>query len=238
MDAIIQGLWVGPELSVMEQLSITSFLRHGHDYHLYVYGDVKHVPEGTVIRDGNEILPASMIFQYKDRKSYSGFSNYFRYKLLLEKGGWWVDTDMVCHKPFAFEQAYVFSSELLRGKELINVGAIKAPAASDVMAYAWQACQAKNAKEVVWGETGPRLMAEAVERFALGAYVKPPKVFCPIGFRAWEELLDPTIVWAFDKTTYGIHLWNEMWRQDDRGKDHRYHRDCLYEQLKQRYLRG
>jgi hypothetical protein len=36
MNDIIQGLWVGPELSVMEQLSVSSFLRHGHQYHLYV----------------------------------------------------------------------------------------------------------------------------------------------------------------------------------------------------------
>ena len=48
MSQIIQGLWVGPELSVMEQLSVSSFLRHGHQYHLYVYDDVKNVPAGTL----------------------------------------------------------------------------------------------------------------------------------------------------------------------------------------------
>ena len=41
MKQIIQGLWIGSELSMMEQLSIASFLKNGHDYHLYVYGDVK-----------------------------------------------------------------------------------------------------------------------------------------------------------------------------------------------------
>jgi hypothetical protein len=56
MNDIIQGLWVGPELSVMEQLSVSSFLRHGHQYHLYVYEDVKNIPEGTTVKDGHEIL--------------------------------------------------------------------------------------------------------------------------------------------------------------------------------------
>ena len=32
-NKIIQGLWIGAELSVMEQLSISSFLLNGHDYH-------------------------------------------------------------------------------------------------------------------------------------------------------------------------------------------------------------
>jgi hypothetical protein len=89
MNRIVQGLWIGPELSVMEQLSIASFLRNGHEYHLYVYGEVKNIPMGTRVKDGDEeILPVSMIFQYRREKSYSAFSNFFRYRLLLERGGW------------------------------------------------------------------------------------------------------------------------------------------------------
>ena len=60
--------------------------RNGHEYHLYVYEDVKNVPAATTLRDGNEILPASEIFQYQGRPSYAGFANFFRYKLLLERG--------------------------------------------------------------------------------------------------------------------------------------------------------
>ena len=73
----------------MEQLSISSFLHNGHDYHLYVYDDLKYIPAGTVVMDASEILPSSRIFQYKQRPSYAGFSNFFRYKLLLngEAGG-------------------------------------------------------------------------------------------------------------------------------------------------------
>jgi len=108
LNKIIQGLWIGPELSVMEQLSISSFLLNGHDYHLYVYDYVKNVPVGAVVRDANEILPASRIFQYKRSPSYAGFANFFRYKLLLERGGWWADTDTICVKPFDFPEEYVF----------------------------------------------------------------------------------------------------------------------------------
>ncbi|HKB65528.1 MAG TPA: hypothetical protein VKC61_06695 [Pyrinomonadaceae bacterium] len=64
LNKTIQGLWIGRELSLMEQLSISSFLQNGHDYHLYVYEEVKNVPAGTVVRNANEILPAARIFQY------------------------------------------------------------------------------------------------------------------------------------------------------------------------------
>src|SRR4051812_6131780 len=92
---IIQSLWIGARLSTMERLSIASFLHHGHDYHLFTYGPVEGIPPGTVVQDACEILTESRIFQYRDHASYAGFANFFRYKLLLERGGWWVDTDAV-----------------------------------------------------------------------------------------------------------------------------------------------
>ena len=46
---VIQSLWVGEKLSVMEILSISSFLQKGHPFHLYVYDDVKGVPDGVNI---------------------------------------------------------------------------------------------------------------------------------------------------------------------------------------------
>jgi len=149
-NRIIQGLWVGTELSVMEQLSIASFLNNNHQYHLYTYNEVRNVPAGTCIKDGNEILAASSIFQYKDRKSYAGFSNYFRYKLLFEKGGWWADMDMVCLRPFDFTDEYVFSSELRGTQEFINCGVLKTPKKSAAMAYADAVCQNKDPQLIVW----------------------------------------------------------------------------------------
>jgi mannosyltransferase OCH1-like enzyme len=116
-NKIVQGLWIGSELSAMEEMSIASFLMNGHEYHLYVYQDVENVPTGTVVKDASEVLPSSMIFQYRDFNSYAGFSNFFRYKLLLERGGWWVDTDMICLQPFDFTDEYVFSSEISEGRE-------------------------------------------------------------------------------------------------------------------------
>jgi Glycosyltransferase sugar-binding region containing DXD motif len=240
MPAVIQGLWIGPELSVMEQLSIKSFLYHGHPYHLYIYEDVRNIPAGTVMKDANTILPASMIFQYTREKSYAGFANFFRYKLLLDKGGWWADMDTVCLKPFDFEAAYVFSSEPLyvHGPDVLNSGIIKTPAGSAIMAYTWQVCQSKNPAELRWGETGPQLMQAAVQKFALESYIKPSTVFCPFNWIEWENVLKADMTWDFDPATHAVHLWNEMWRRAGRNKNQSYHPHCLYEELKSTFWQG
>ena len=232
----IQGLWVGSELTAMERMSISSFLMNGHEYHLYVYDEVKHVPAGAVVKDGNEILPSSRIFLYKDYKSYSGFSNFFRYKLLLDKGGWWADTDVICVKPFDFDEEHVFSSEIIHNEIHITSSVIKAPARSPAMQYAWQVCQSKDPQQIVWGETGPRLMAETVRKFSFEQCVKPHTVFCPLSVLDWHRVREPDGDFTFDETTHAIHLWNEAWRRTGHDKNRSYHPNCLYERLKRKYL--
>lgn len=236
MNRLIQGLWIGPELSIMEQLSIASFLLNGHEYDLYVYDELKNVPRGTSVKDANEILPSSKIFQYSEQRSYAGFANFFRYKLLLERGGWWADSDLICVKRFDFPEEYVFASEMDRGLEVITSGIIKAPPGSDVMAYAWDICQNKNPADLKWGETGPRLMGEAVRRFSLEPYVKSYRVFCPLGYDEWQKLIEPGPAISQNGDVYAIHLWNEKWRAAGQDKNATYPEDCLYEKLKRRYL--
>jgi hypothetical protein len=258
---VMQGLWVGRQLSVMEQVSIRSFLANGHAYHLYTYDDVAGVPDGAVLKDGNDILPASRIFRYRDHDSYAGFANFFRYKLLLERGGWWVDTDLVCLKPFTFSQAYVFSSERDGPAVGANCGVIKAPAGSELMAYAWQTCASKDPQSITWGETGPVLMRQVIAALGLEEFIQAPDVFCPVDFADWHRLIERgfaprasrfSAVWdrlqpgrrhRFDASpirlttrSNAVHLWNELWRRAGFDKNEAYAPDSLYEYLKARYL--
>ena len=220
----------------MERLSIASFLANGHPYHLFVYDDVKHIPAGAIVKDANAVLPASMIFKYRDVDSYAGFSNYFRYRLLLERGGWWVDTDMVCLRPFDFENDYVFASEIAsRGAEVITSGVIKAPPGSPLMEFAWETCLSKDPQEIQWGETGPRLMQEAVAKFHLEYFRKPYATFCPIIHPRWRSVLEADTDAVLPDDAYAIHLWNELWRRAGQDKNSVYPASSLYEQLKRRY---
>jgi Glycosyltransferase sugar-binding region containing DXD motif len=232
---LVQGLWVGDKLSAMERLCIRSFLHHGHRFRLYTYGPVENVPLGTEICDGNDIIPRSRIFRYSNG-SLAGFSNFFRYKLLLERGGWWVDLDTICLKPFDFAQEYVFSSETHHGTPVVDSAVIKAPKGSDFCKYAWEVCQTKDVKTLVWGEIGPRLVGQGIELFGLGRYVLGPEVFCPVDPDTWEEIFDPGGRSEFAFNTRAVHLWNELWRREGLDKNASYAPGCIYERLKSAYL--
>jgi hypothetical protein len=252
-NSIIQGLWIGPRLSPLERLSIASFLANGHAFHLYAYDPIDGVPEGTRVLPAEAILPRSRIFRYREPAygrlaklrsrvfgaklgSYAGFANLFRFKLLLEKGGWWVDLDTVCLRPFDFPGEYVFSSEIDRGAEAVDLAAIKVPAGSAIAGYLFQESDRKTPKDLYYGEIGPVLLGRAVERFHLQQYVQPSHVFCPIDFPDWEAALRSGGDSKICPEAFAVHLWNEMWRRNGRDKDAVYPPDCLFERLKSRYL--
>ena len=107
MLPIIQSLWIGADFSSVEKLCAQSFLDHGHEFHLYTYDDIGGVPDGAVIKDANEILPKNEIYRNQGG-SFANFSDWFRYALLNKYGNFWVDMDVVCIKPFSFEEKIVF----------------------------------------------------------------------------------------------------------------------------------
>jgi hypothetical protein len=219
----------------MERLCIRSFLAHGHEFHLFTYGDVAGIPAGTVIHSADEILDRSRIFTYKGNGSVAGFANMFRYKLLLDHGGWWVDLDIVCLRPFDFSDEYVFASEPASDGEVLTNAILKAPRGSPFLEYVWQVCLEKDPSKLVWGETGPRLVAEAVRRLNLERFAKPAKTFCPVSYREWRSLITPDAAQGFDADTWAVHLWHEMWRRAEADKDGNYPVACQFERLKSLY---
>jgi hypothetical protein len=90
---VIQALWIGARLGLIEQLSLASFLHHGHEVHLYLYAPCEGIPRGTTVRDGRDILPEEEIFFYGSgygKGSPSAFSTSFAMPscLTVVAGGW------------------------------------------------------------------------------------------------------------------------------------------------------
>jgi hypothetical protein len=231
----VHSLWIGEPLSTLEKLCIASHLQNNHEYHLWVYDESLDVPRGVILEDGNEILPESEIFCYSGLKeegggSVSAFSNLFRYKLLSERSVWWCDTDVVCLKPWKFDKPHVTATEWTKHQniKLPTTCVFKIP--REAAQYCYAAARRCDRENLKWGEIGPAL-------FAKNAYspenMVEPVVFCPINWNEYEKIFEP---FEIPGESYGIHLWNEMWRRHGKDKDGSHRPDCLYERLKSKYL--
>ena len=235
---IIQSLWIGDTLSTMEELCISSFLYHGHSFHLYTYNYIKNIPDGTTVLDANEIIPSEMIFKYKDHDSYAGFSNLFRYKLLFEKGEYWVDTDVICLQPFTSHAEYIFASERLhnhKGTQVANC-VMKVPSHSKIMEYCYNVALNKDNTQIKWGEIGPKLVESAVKKFNFESYIAAPEEFCSINWWDYNHLIDGSYNISILKDSKAIHLWNEMWRRNNIDKGSSFNKKSIYSWLRKTYL--
>jgi hypothetical protein len=238
----VQSLWIGPSLGLMERLAITSFLRHGHEFHLYCYEEIANVPEGTVVRDGSEVLPASSIFCYDQGPgagSVSAFSNLFRYKLLLERGGWWVDMDMVCLKPFDFPEPVVFCGQHTPDSWQVNTSVIRLPPGHDVAQFCYDAAVQRGREGLVWGETGPMLLHLAVLAHGLNSLVQGAGIFMPLPYWGWRLVLceDASQCLAFLEKSdcFAVHLFHEQWRRAGIDRQTEFPATCYFSHLLQQY---
>ena len=260
MDPNIQSLWIGGELSNLEILSMKSFLHNNHNYYLYTYNNIPNVPEGVIVKDGNDILPESEIFRYKNG-SVSAFSNVFRYKMIFDKGGYWVDTDLICLKYFDFTDEYILSCEPINGyqQSKLNPCIMKAPRLSIPMFEGFKICL-NNKQNVLDGkiewDLGPSSLLNVVKNLNLIDYVKPWKVFNLFEPSDWyagilssKKVKDFTQKHNFNvkhlyyndinslpKENYAVHFYNEIWRNSEGlNKNYKFEEGCLYEQLKEKY---
>ena len=209
---IMQSLWIGPRLSVMEQLSIRSYLALGYAFHLYTYESVENIPAGVEVRMAAEILGPEEIFCYQNgpgKGSHAAFANGFRYKLLLERGGWWTDLDSICLRPLDFADDHVLGLEHEPdGSQCVAVGLVKAPPGSPVMEKCWDACRRANRSQLVWGQIGPRLMNQAIRAVDVPVRILDPIAFYPINYWQHGKLIRGGRISA---ESYAIHLWHARW---------------------------
>ncbi|MHA7828284.1 MAG: hypothetical protein ACX93P_12070 [Roseovarius sp.] len=129
----VASLWIGDELSWMEQICLLSFMEHGHRTILYVYDDVKSVPEGVEIRDAREVMPTDQIIYHVNTGSPAFHSDVFRLRMLAQTDFLWVDTDAYCLKPFQKQPHGFFYGWGTDKRRIICSGVLGLPAGSETL---------------------------------------------------------------------------------------------------------
>ena len=248
-NKIVQGFWHG-SLTTMERLSMRSFIAHGHELHLYVYDQPTGVPAGVIVKDAREILPESEMATFRCAQQ---FSDWFRIKLLLDKGGWNTDLDNVLLKPLDFESEFVFYRD--HDESTISLALAKAPAGASFLQHCAAYIEPLSLEEraqLSWQEIGTELVLGAIEYFKLTGYAQPGLAFDPVHWTRVRGLVDPAAEWDLSQS-YAVHLFHAAWNngpEDRTGKgfdlgqapgvrletDGIYPEGSLYETLKRKFL--
>ena len=210
-------LWVGDMLPLMMKKCIQSFIDQKHPVHLYTYDNIKNCSEDVTFMDANSILNESLIFRCKNKahnNSIAPFADFFRWKLLYEKGGWWTDTDVYCIRPFIFEKEYVFAS-VPTG---INNHVIKVPPKSPLMLSLYNTSAhiiKQKAPHIKYYELGFRLLRRFINDFNLHKYVCDDSVFGPYRVKKLFKIIRGGGRPPLSNKCHSIHFGSDSYRKDN-----------------------
>jgi hypothetical protein len=255
----IQMFWFGAPLSRIEKLSLASFVAHGHPVNLFVYEDVGAVPRGVQLRDAAKVLPREWLFRHRRTGSVGLFADWFRYRLLYERGGIWADSDVVCLAPFDYGQTVLFAWET---EHYVNNAVLGLPPQHELAAWMAENCEHPNRAlpyddwsmrlrkwkrrylegdrrdRVRWGENGPKGLTLAARHFGLLDGALPSWHFYPVPAERWRELFEappPAAPLNFGPSR-AVHLWNSMMPTHGFDKNGSFPITSPFEQLWRRFM--
>lgn len=237
----IGTLWIGPELSWLEQLCLQSFVDHGHKVVLYTYGKVKGVPKGVTIADADDVLPSENIIRHARTGSPAYHADVFRLHMLKQTDYIWADTDAFCCQPWDVKKGKHFHGWISDKKPQVNNGVLRLPKTSKTLAAMikftsdeypippWlpekekaelQALKDKgegmHVSLMPWGVWGPDALTWFLNETGEIKYSQDKHVIYPVPFSIAGVTLNPN---RRDKAramiqddTLSIHFWGRRFR--------------------------
>lgn len=238
----IASLWIGSDLTWLEELCLKSFVDHGHEVVLYCYEPIGNVPDGVTLADASEILPSEGIIRHKRTGSPAYHADLFRLHLMQKTDHIWVDTDAYCHQPFVLpEHGHLHGYTGLRGASLINNGVLRLPRGSAtldaMLAFTadeypippWYAPknqavyrELKEGGEGVhvsdhrWGVWGPNALTHFLETTGESRFSMDQDGLYPVPFGEKGKFFRPQrrshVEAMLSENTLSVHLWGRRFR--------------------------
>lgn len=234
----ILAFWTGSAPGEMERCCLRSFVLRGHRVYLYSYSQLKNLPDGVILQDAADIIAESDIFLAK-KGCYALFSDIFRYHLLRQKKGIYVDCDVYCLAPVTIpEDGYLLGYE---DDNKINGAVLALPQESPLLNRLLHICGDSNfvppwytkkqkkklrlkrffrrgydISQMPWGVLGPLAISWYLQEYPQIA-IQPLDVFYPVHYLCVSQFIDPELDMTDIVTsrTKCIHLYHEKLRHID-----------------------
>ncbi len=200
--------WHGAALSPIEWVCLSSFIERGHKVRLFCFEEMR-VPKGVVLADASEILPREEIVLFNG--SIAGFTDLFRYKLILRTGEWWIDTDVYCLREDIPDCQYAWARQ---DDDLINGAVLKFPANDEKLEVIYEI--AAEIGQTFWTQRGPDLLTKQLSSETFANHFGSRKEFYPVHWLETFLFWLPHCAHVVEQKCYDasfVHLWTSVFPQ-------------------------
>ena len=212
--------------------AVTSMRAAGHPVRVWTYSPTKLeflLQHGIEVRSADDVMPRALFERIVAGSEIRYFSDVFRYAVLYEHGGLWMDTDIILLRPFPFRGDHFFNLQWRgshKGHFVCGNVIFAKPYSRHMRAlYEMSIDRFHEARGKEFGDIGPKLLSDYIASDA-GAELRD-QVFGPMFFNAidWMEIdrfekpITELADYLSDERVFGIHLWTarNAARPDDKG---------------------
>ena len=193
----------------------------GHPVLLWTYSPEKLSAVkalGVELGEAAGIVPRTHFAAVMERREIRYFSDLFRYAVLHEHGGLWMDTDVILIRPFPFRGDHFFNLQWRSGKKRKHF------VCGDVIYARRGSRHLKRLYELAidlfstgagakFGDVGPKLLSDYIASPAgaeLAGAVFSPMFFNSIDWSETDRFDEPLAdlgPYLHDERVFGVHLW-------------------------------
>ena len=198
----------------------TSMRAAGHPVRVWSYAPEKLdflVPHGIEVRNADDVMPRALFERIVAGSEIRYFSDIFRYALLYEHGGLWMDSDVILLRPFPFRGEHFFNLQWRgshKGHFICGNVIYAKPYSRHLRAlYEMSISRFHDTSGKEFGDIGPKLLSDYIASDA-GAALRE-WVFSPMFFNTidWNEIdrfekpIGELADYLNDDRVFGVHLW-------------------------------
>ena len=155
----VHMFWHGGALPPLAQACVTSFAARGHRVAAWTY-DPAALPAGVTRADAREVIADTDPLHRLCRPgSIAAFADCFRYRLLAERGGWWMDTDVYCLTDALPAEPRAWAEQ---EPGIVNNAILRFPAGDPLAARLATLARERAREGLHWGAIGPELVTEVL----------------------------------------------------------------------------
>lgn len=211
----LRTFWHGETIGPYQLMCLKSFAASGHRVEVFSYNRDLNVPDWISVEDAAEILPREVVLRpLGEEGAFAIHANLFRYALLQELGGWWIDPDVLLLKPDLPPGNVFFAGLDVFGR--VPTGVLKFPAGHGLLTEALAEVESLSDSWEDWEKSGSALLTSLVERHKLGGKIQNRTPLGPVSWFDVPDLFDPDSAEKLSrlcKDFHFLHLHDEVWHR-------------------------
>lgn len=210
----VRTFWHGDSMGPYQLMCLRSFVDSGHRVEVFSYNLDLRLPDWIEVRSAELIIGRERILRpLSENGPVAIHANLFRYAMLHQLGGWWIDPDVLLLTPDLPQGEVFFAGPDIFDR--VPLGALKFPAGHPLLVDAIDAAESHGNSFEDWEKSGSELLTGLIGKYGFDDF-RRRETLGPLSWFEVPTLFDPAYAGELNRKCNGFcffQIHDEVWRR-------------------------